>query len=276
MLLLHYQQHFGAMEKLHARNSQAETRNGIRDLFATQLTYICHLWVEQIFKKVWRPQWVSHGSLEGVLGITLLCLELFCLVSWSCCSCPVQDEQTLAPEASLALAPQLLSISPAALNSSRNCEVLQDVVARLSPVNHPLVQISAFPPDWCGCNVEVWGCHLQAFVRVCHTSVMGSYLLSLGWFPASTELIYGASPSCVGRWARAVVKNSFQAVKIILHSAEMDPHQLEPGTTRDLLRFQWGFSFLCSSLRLAQNRVCWKEEMTFQGPSHLGGDAEAT
>lgn len=52
--LLHYQQHFGAMGKLHVRNSQAETKNGMRDLFATQLTYICHLWVEQIIKKVWR------------------------------------------------------------------------------------------------------------------------------------------------------------------------------------------------------------------------------
>lgn len=88
-------------------------------------------------------------------------------------------------------------------------------------------------------------------------------------------LIYGASPGSGGRWAQAVVQNSFQAVKIILPSAEMDLQQPEPGTTRDRLRFQWGFSFLCSSLRLAENRVCWKEEMTFQGPSHLGGDAEA-
>lgn len=44
-------------------------------------------------------------------------------------------------EASLILASWLLSIIPAALNSSRNCEVPQDVVASLSPLNHPLIQV---------------------------------------------------------------------------------------------------------------------------------------
>lgn len=146
---------------------------------------------------------------------------------------------SLAPEASLVLAWHPLSISPAALNSSGNCEVLQDVVARLRPLTRPLIQIFAFPADSCGCNTEVSGCHLEGICQsashVCYGLLSPlTYLVSR----VHREVIYGASPSCVGRWARAMVENSFQAVKIILRSAEMDPHQPEPGTTRDLLRFQ--------------------------------------
>lgn len=76
-------------------------------------------------------------------------------------------------------------------------------------------------------------------------------------------MIYGISPSYVVRFARASFQKSFQTVKLILRSAEMDLHQLEPGTTRDLLRFPWGFSFPCSSLVLAHNKMCWAVEMAF-------------
>lgn len=68
-----------AMGKLHVRKSQAETRNGMRDLFATQLVYVCHLWVVQIVRKVWS---LPSDSRCCWLGINL---ELFCLISWSCC-----------------------------------------------------------------------------------------------------------------------------------------------------------------------------------------------
>ena len=42
------------MGKPPVAKGQAETGNGVRDLLAaTQLLYVCHLWVEQTIRKVW-------------------------------------------------------------------------------------------------------------------------------------------------------------------------------------------------------------------------------
>lgn len=133
-------------------------------------------------------------------------------------------------------------------------------------INPGLCRSTAFSSDSCRCNKEALNCHLE---DICQSESHLYYgplsPLHLFGIPCPPSGDLQCLPSYVVHCARAAFKNSFQAVKIISQSAEMDLHQLEPGTTRDLLRFQWGFSFLFSSLVLAQNRVCWREEMTFPG-----------
>lgn len=89
----------------------------------------------------------------------------------------------MAPAASLALALQLLSSS----NSSRNCEVQQDVAAGPSPLSHPLMQIFALPLAEVAAVPRSGIAVSGAFVRARHTSAMVPYLLSLIWFPVSTS-----------------------------------------------------------------------------------------